>query len=542
MTEPVTEPVTQPGNHAVTPASEQAVAALADLETDWRRLDPRMLLVHIVQETVRFLPVLLGILILGRGNDGRPGWLEYVFVPLVVGVSLLRYITTRYRITNGQIELRKGLLNKKILATPADRVRTVDVTSSPIHRVLGLGKVELGTAGTGHGERLVLDALTLSEARHLREELIHLRATSGSSVPRIPAGSSAPPPTGEPYALQPPVDAPPAPVADTETQLLRLNPRWVRYAPVTMTGVVSALAIFGFANQFITRILERGVLTEAFDRIGDYAWWVDTLVGIVVVLVVVTVLSVIGYVLQFWGFRLTRHSGGTLHITRGLLTSRESSIEEKRIRGLEVGEPLGLRLVGGGRLHVITTGLSKREDRRGTAWLVPPAPRRVVEQVATEVVADPEALSAPLTPHGPNAHRRRYVRALWPPLAVMLVALLLTLWQQWPIGIAVAAFTPTLVMPFIARDRYAGLGHHLTADHLVVRSGSFLRRRDVLQRSGIIGWNVRSSWFQRRLGLAHLTATTAAGKQGYIAHDIPVASAVRLAHEVDPDLIGQFLA
>jgi 23S rRNA (cytidine1920-2'-O)/16S rRNA (cytidine1409-2'-O)-methyltransferase len=77
-------------------------------------------------------------------------------------------------------------------------------------------------------------------------------------------------------------------------------------------------------------------------------------------------------------------------------------------------------------------------------------------------------------------------------------------------------------MPFVARDRYAGLGHHLTPEHLVVRSGSFVRRRDVVQRTGIIGWNVRSSWFQRRVGLAHLTATTAAGKQGYTAFDVPV--------------------
>jgi putative membrane protein len=537
----VTEPV-------VTPASAQAVAALSGLETDWRRLDPRMLLVHIVQETVRFLPVLLGILILGRGNDGRPNWLEYVFVPLVVGVSLLRYITTRYRITNGQIELRKGLLNKQILATPADRVRTVDVTSSPIHRVLGLGKVELGTAGTGHGERLVLDALTLPEARHLREELIHLRqaAAAAAPAPGIPVGSTAPPPTGEPYALDAPV-LPPAPVAppapvETERVLLRLDPRWVRYAPVTMTGVVSALAIFGFASQFITRILERGVLTEAFDRIGDYAWWVDSIVGIVGLLVIVTVLSVIGYLLQFWGFRLTRHSGGTLHITRGLLTSRESSIEEKRIRGLEVGEPLGLRLVQAGRLHVITTGLSRREDRRGTAWLVPPAPRRVVEEVATEVVGDLEALDAPLTPHGAAARRRRYVRALIPALVILLAALALTLWRHWPLGLAVAAFTPILVMPLVARDRYAGLGHHLTPTHLVVRSGSFLRRRDVVQRTGIIGWNVRSSWFQRRVGVAHLTATTAAGKQGYTAYDIPVGDAVALANDIDPALIRQFLA
>ncbi|HEU5000421.1 MAG TPA: PH domain-containing protein [Lapillicoccus sp.] len=535
----MTEPVT-------TPASPQAVAALSDLETDWRRLDPRMLLVHIVQETIRFLPVLLGILILGRGDDGRPPWVEYVFVPLVVGVSLLRYLTTRYRITNGQIELRKGLLNKTLLATPADRVRTVDVTSSPIHRVLGLGKVELGTAGSGHGDRLVLDALTLPEAHHLRDELIHLRAATATPAapPGISAGSTAPPPTGEPYALAPPAPPADAPLArvETETELLRLDPRWVRYAPVTMTGVVSALAIFGFANQFITRILERGVLTEAFDRIGDYAWWVDSLVGVVALLVIVTVLSVIGYLLQFWGFRLTRHSGGTLHVTRGLLTSRATSIEEKRIRGLEVGEPLGLRLVGGGRLHVITTGLSRREDRRGTAWLVPPAPRRVVEEVATAVVDDPSALSAPLTQHGTAARRRRYVRALVPALTILLVVLLLTIWRQWPVGLAVAAFTPTLVMPFVARDRYAGLGHHLTASHLVVRAGSFLRRRDVVQRTGIIGWNFHSSWFQRRVGLAHLTATTAAGKQGYTAYDLPVGHAVALAHEIDPALIRQFLA
>lgn len=544
MTDPVTTPA---GPAPAGQASAQAVAALSGLETDWRRLDPRMLFVHIVQETVRFLPVLLGILILGRSDDGRPPWVEYVFVPLVVGVSLLRYLTTRYRITNGQIELRKGLLNKQILATPADRVRTVDVTSSPIHRILGLGKVELGTAGSGHGDRLVLDALTLPEATHLREELIHLRQATTTPATGTPAGSSAPPPTGEPYAVAPPVDAPAAAVApvvpeETETELLRLDPRWVRYAPVTMTGVVSALAIFGFANQFITRILERGVLTEAVDRLGDHAWWLDSLVGLVALLVIVTVLSVIGYALQFWGFRLTRHSGGTLHVTRGLLTSRATSIEEKRIRGLEVGEPLGLRLVRGGRLHVITTGLSRREDRRGTAWLVPPAPRLVVESVAAAVVGDAEALDAPLTPHGPSARRRRYVRALVPALLVLLVALLLTLWAHWPIGVAVAAFTPTLAMPFVARDRYAGLGHHLTPRHLVVRSGSFTRRRDVVQRTGIIGWNVRSSWFQRRVGVAHLTATTAAGKQGYTAYDIPVGDAVAVAHEVDPALIRQFLA
>ncbi|MEO7233913.1 MAG: PH domain-containing protein [Lapillicoccus sp.] len=497
--------------------------ALADLDTDrWRRLDPRMLLVHLVQEPIRFLPVLVGVLFLGRSaNGGDEAW-RYLAIPAVLVVGVLRYLTTSYRIGNGQIELRKGLLNKQILATPADRVRTVDVTSPPVHRILGLAKVELGTAGAGH-DRIVLDALRVADARRLREELIHLRSMTHSGVDKAPVDSL---PGEKPL----------------ETTLLRLDPRWVRYAPVTMTGVVSALALFGFANQYLTRLLEREVVEDAVGRIGDYPWWVDSLVGFVAVALLVTVLAVIGYALQFWGFRLTRHPGGTLHVTRGLFTSRESSIEEKRIRGLEVGEPLGLRLVGGGRLQVVTTGVSRHEDRRGTTWLVPPAPRAVVEGVAAAVLHDEEALKGPLTPHGASARRRRWVRALVPSLLVLLVVLVPTVAFHWPVGLSVAAFTPLLAVPFLARDRYAGLGHRLTPTHLVVRSGSLVRRRDILQRTGIIGWTVSSTWFQRRAGLSHLVATTAAGKQHYTAYDIPVGAAVALAHEVDPDLLDQFLA
>ena len=103
MTDPVTRPpATDEVPQDASAASPQAVAALSDMETDWRRLDPRMLLVHLVQETFRLLPVLFGIIILGRSSDNGQNWFEWVFIPLVVGIVLLRYLTTRYRITNGQ--------------------------------------------------------------------------------------------------------------------------------------------------------------------------------------------------------------------------------------------------------------------------------------------------------------------------------------------------------------------------------------------------------------------------------------------------------
>jgi putative membrane protein len=75
----------------------------------------------------------------------------------------------------------------------------------------------------------------------------------------------------------------------------------------------------------------------------------------------------------------------------------------------------------------------------------------------------------------------------------------------------------------------------------VTRAGSLVRRRSMLACDGIIGWNLRQSFFQRRAGLATLVATTAAGRQGYAVLDIPLEEAVRLADRALPDLLAPLL-
>ena len=58
---------------------------------------------------------------------------------------------------------------------------------------------------------------------------------------------------------------------------------------------------------------------------------------------------------------------------------------------------------------------------------------------------------------------------------------------------------------------------------------------------GIIGWNVERSFFQRRAGLATLTATTAAGEQHYDVQDVEIGEALRVAEELLPGLAEPFL-
>ncbi len=94
----------------------------------------------------------------------------------------------------------------------------------------------------------------------------------------------------------------------------------------------------------------------------------------------------------------------------------------------------------------------------------------------------------------------------------------------------------------IAESAWRNLGHGLTDGHVIVQTGAVIRSREVLERAGIIGWTLDQSFFQRRLGLADLTATTAAGNERLLAPNIPVPLAVDLADRATPGMLDGFRA
>ena len=509
--------MSQTPSPTVPPADSDQDTELAR-DAGWRRLDARMLLVHPVTELVRFLPLIVGVFLLGSSNQGDPWHYLGVLVPIALG--LWRFAITSFRITRGQIELRRGLLSRNVLTAPLDRVRTVELTASPIHRLLGLAKVEIGTGSASRSgdSRLVLDSLGVEHARRLRAELLN----------RVSVASGAPPPEQH--------------RPDAEQVIMRLDPSWVRYAPLTTSGIVIALATLGAGSQLVDNLVQRAARSSHLDeRVRALPLAVAIPAGVVTFVVVVSVLAIGGYVLTNWGFTLSRDATGrSFHVRRGLLTTRETSIDVDRLRGLEVHEPLGLRLGGGGRLNAVATGLNRRAADRTT--LVPAAPRAVVLGVGEHVLGEAGPLTTPLVSHGPAARRRRVLRGVVPLALVPLGLGLLAALGPLPIWVALATLPLPVAGLGLGLDRYARLGHALTPAYVVVRWGSLRGRRDALQRSGIIGWNLRQSWFQRRAGLVSLTATTAAGQQSYEILDVPEGIAVALADAAVPGLVGQFLS
>ena len=499
--------MTQP--EVIQPASTEDTA-------DWQRLDPRMLLVDPVRTLGRFtVPIVVTFVGVGSANTGLGVMMLPLFVAVALLVGMLPWLTTHYRLTATQLQVRRGLLQRTTLTAPLDRIRSVDLEASLLRRLLSVTKVLIGTGVDD--KRISLDALSVDKAHELRHFL--LVASGAEAAP----GTSAEPVSGEP-------------VAD-EHELARIDWSWLRFAPFSLSRLVIVAGAIGALSQFADQIPLADTVRSAWHEVSDQSLLLVIAVATVVLAVGWVIVAVGGYVVQWWDMRLTR-GHGQLRLTAGLFTTRATSVEERRLRGVQLVEPALLRLVRGAELNALATGVGSG----GVIKLLPPCPRPVCVRVGEDILETPEPLTVKLLQHGLAARRRCHVRAQRVTFAVALatvVASVLLDWSAW-VALVVVPLVAT-VCAVAAELRYGQLGHQLTADHLVSGTGALDRRRTALERDGIIGWVVAQTWFQRRVGLATLVATTAAGPERVLIHDVPLDRALEIADAATPGLLTPFL-
>ncbi|MFI5719922.1 PH domain-containing protein [Nocardia sp. NPDC051750] len=508
---------------------------------EWQRLDRRMLLVHPIQAVVKFLPAVIGGAILGV-SSGNPLW-ALLGPVIVVPYGLALWFTTTYRMSAGHVELRTGVIQRKRLSVPRARIRSVDIEADPLHRILGLAAVVIGTGQeAGADDRFTLDALAADRVRPLRAELLaHTRA------PHTAAGSPDVASPDEKTAV-----TPENPGAGREIGHWR--PEWVRYAPLSLTGFALAASALGIAAQFGFGAAEIRVSRETVDNVRGFGVAALVIAGALALAVLVVIVSLAAcghYLITYFGLRVTDY-GSTLQVRRGLFTLRQITLDSARLRGATIIEPLLLRLAGAAQLEAIMTGENPRQK------ILPQSPRPAVEHTLADLLRprrrtgapDPAELphlvapaQVPLTPHGPAARRRRHIRASWPvPLTLLVLAISAA--AGWHIS-AWWWLVPVVLLPLcvlLAEDRYRGLGHAVlpaspgSPTWLVARSGSLDRERSCLEAPGIIGWTIRQTFWQRRAGLATLSAATAAGKKVYSIPDVPLDRARTIIEQTTPDL------
>ena len=485
------------------------------------------------------------------------------FIALMTYIDLLRLRAVRYRVTTERMEMRSGIIAKAYRSIPRERVRSVDVAAPIYVRIFGLCQVTVGTGekvGSGASDRLRLLYVSDQQGERLRRELL-FRPTPGT--------------TPKSHGDEEQKD---------ETELARLNPKWLAYAPATGAtlgiglGVIGSLIgvlgqmgpstwkwIYEFldlpSGQEISRfVLGRLLLIAPLFLLGLLVFGAVLLVAIAVE--------------TWWNYRLTREADGTVRLRRGLLTSVSLSVEGRRLNGVVLREPFVLRSVRGAEIRAVATGLSEGDEQKTAkkSRLSPQMPRARARTLGAALMREPDsALDVPLAPHPRAALRRRFTRASMVTLASLVVSaglirlhtLVSGVWSDVIFTIEKELLQGGVVTPAVestpawgwlllsvlvaavafwfAVGSYRGLGHGLHPKYLVMRKGMAVRNTVCLERSSVIGWRITRSPFQRRLGLTDVSATTAAGDGMYTAVDIGLDQGLDWADRAVPGLLSQFL-
>jgi putative membrane protein len=426
----------------------------------------------------------LALVVLAR----RQLWLIVAAVVVLLAVTTLEWLRRTYVLEAGALRLDEGVLARRLRVVPFDRIQQVDLVRKPLHRVLGVATLRVETAGGGGAAEVDLDVVALDEAQALRSTL--LRAKAGAAE----AGGEG---------------AEAAAAAPAERTLLRLSVGEVMLAGITGTRAAAVLAVLGPISQ----------LTDWFPNLSDWllrrfnpeAVAPTTPAAVVAVAVIAAAvwlgLAAASSVVTDFGFTLAR-VGGDLVVRRGLLERREAVLPFARLQVVRVEESLLRRWLGLASIRIQSAGRTGGADQTASRLAVPVMQRSDVNRVLGELLPGAAQVQGLLAP--PPAARSWMVRRGILKTAPLILAALVVLWTvSRPVAPAALLGVPLAVLVGLAS--YRSLGHARRDGFLYARQGVVIRVTTVVPVAKAQSGSVRSSFFQRRRGLATLHVDVAGG-------------------------------
>lgn len=423
-------------------------------------------------------------------NIFHTGLAALALVTLVIGVTALIWSRFTYQITEKEIRIRSGLLNRNSRSIPFDRIQDVSLEQKLVSRLLGLATVALET-GSGGGEDGQLDALSRSDAEALRDTIRDYKA--GRAADRTQAASEA-------------EDAP---------ALFEMDNRRILIAGLFNFSFV-LLAVLGAVAQNFDFLLPDGFFNPrnwldalpGRDTIDGFSFWARIGGALAAALALVTVGLVSGIVRTFvreYGFRLDKVESGQpgFRRRRGLFTLTDMVMPIHRVQAaiLQTG-PVRKRF---GWHHLKFTSLAGDAGGETDHSAAPCASLAEIDPILADSGIFPPAPDLVFTPVDPAFWWRRTVLQ-----ALLLTAIGLTgglFLHQALLAILLLAL-PAAAIPFL------GWRHHqyaLTDRQLFVRRGWWRQRLTMLPRCKIQTVDVSQTPLDHPLDLATVTIGIAGG-------------------------------
>lgn len=463
-----------------------------------KRLHPAAILFNFLKVIREFLfAIILGFITFRNESFFYFILIASVLIILMISYSVVSWYRYTYRIEEDELRIEYGIFIRKKRFISINRIQSIDLTASVIHRFLKLVRVKIETAGTGLGSEATLTAVKLPEGEQLRSELKRERVAED----RLEE------------------------VADEQAPSRRITFKRLFLSGTTSgsIGIIAALLAFAFSE------MEQFIPDNIYENTINWVIGLSIVIMIVLgmlVLILLWVLGIAGTMIKYGNFTITKNEN-ELFITRGLLEKKQLTIPLSRIQAVGIEESIIRQPLGYVTLFAEVAGGSIEKGEEFSTVLFPILKKSEVEQFLQVFLLDYSTQSDAMTPLPKRALKFYLLRALLP-----VVFLLAGVWYFLPqfIWVPVVFLIAACVLGYL---RFKDAGYHLTGEQLTI---SYRR----VSKMTMLIYHRRIQSFEKKQHKVHLKQKLASMKLAIIAGLGGKHFPIKELEEKDVDLLADW--
>ncbi|MBK9983789.1 MAG: PH domain-containing protein [Saprospiraceae bacterium] len=436
-------------------------------------------------------PILLVVLINPASHKG------IIITIIVFGVaflslvySILSYLKFYFFIQDDELCVRSGVIRKKILNVPFDRIQSIDFRQNLIHQFLNVVSVRVDTAGS-KGIELELDAVDRHRAEELREIVLAYKRTKSNST------------NVNSELLSDTSDESLAPEL-----ILTLSPKDLIKIGMSENHLRTAGIVFAFFLSIaddINQVLGWDVYgkledtTSSISLLGIFA----TIIAIPLFIGISFLITLVRTVLRYYGLKFWR-VGQNFKVVSGLIIRNEKTIQKSKIQLIRwMTSPLK-QIFGIYQLNIYQA--TNMEHQKDKSLVIPGCYQQQVDGTLDMTV--PDFRKAVFSTHKMDISiviRMVFLFGFIPALVFGIMAWRNEGFMQWFLTLI---FPIAIIMGY-AYQKKRRLKIH--PDYILSEAGIFGRSYKLVEIHKIQTVQIHSSPVQRMRGLSSLHIFTAGG-------------------------------
>lgn len=485
-------------------STQAAPASSLNVLQQWQRVSPIALVyfcLHLLKGIFSNVSILAPLLLLFyKGIQRSPGYFMLalgVLIIVIATIGMMQYLAFRFRVSEDTVEIQSGLLRKKQLNLPFNRIQNVRLLQPLYYRFSNHLCVVLDTAGSNQQEaRLAALPNNLAEALQQAIYIQHVAVSHSEANDDL---------TSQTTEL----------VSDEALLCTRSISDLILY------GISNnrAILVMGFAAPFyvpITNILDQqlqrfGIDASQWFNYEQQSWFwfgLAVIATTLVILLIITLFSIAASVLTYYHFRLLRTHDRYIRRS-GLLTRHEISMKRSRLQWMHLQQDGLDKAFGRCHIHyeqIVSPLAAVQGEGQHGKIMVPALTPAMAQQLLQDVYPSNQLAVVQFNPIN-----WRYILP-----GLVLICLPLLVASQvffWPTAPSLAYLSIGVVMVIAALQilRWRRFGYAMDAEYFYLRRGLIGIDYFCVPLHKLQQLKVSQHSFMQRAGLRHLHLVCAAG-------------------------------